>query len=265
MTAEIQIRAGQVLTGSLFDEPMRVETVQANGKGFWNVGLVGQRSERFRRVTLDVDQISTLTIHDSELSYDGEGRLLRLALQAYSLGIAYEFDPYFGLSISKVDPLPHQLEAVYEHLLKLPRVRFLLADDAGAGKTIMAGLLIRELKLRGLIERVLVICPANLSFQWQRELTEKFGENFLVLKGASIREQFGINQWIENNQIITSLDLAKRDDILPGLKQVNWDLVIVDEAHRMSARDKNKRSLRYRLGAIAGHDRSYVTSHCDTA
>ncbi len=250
MTAEIQIRAGQVLTGSLFDEPMRVETVQANGKGFWNVGLVGQRSERFRRVTLDVDQISTLTIHDSELSYDGEGRLLRLALQAYSLGIAYEFDPYFGLSISKVDPLPHQLEAVYEHLLKLPRVRFLLADDAGAGKTIMAGLLIRELKLRGLIERVLVICPANLSFQWQRELTEKFGENFLVLKGASIREQFGINQWIENNQIITSLDLAKRDDILPGLKQVNWDLVIVDEAHRMSARDKNKRSLRYRLGEL---------------
>ena len=87
------------------------------------------------------------------------GRLLRIAIQAYSLGIAYEFDPYFGLSISRVDPLPHQLEAVYEHLLKLPSVRFLLADDAGAGKTIMAGLLVRELKLRGLIERVLVVCP----------------------------------------------------------------------------------------------------------
>ena len=250
MVSEIQIRTGQILTGAQFSEPMLVETVRPNGQGFWTVGLVGQRSETFRRVTLDAGQISTLTIHESAFSYDGDGRLLRLALQAYSLGIAYEFDPYFGLSISKVDPLPHQLEAVYEHLLKLPRVRFLLADDAGAGKTIMAGLLIRELKLRGLIERVLVICPANLSFQWQRELIEKFGENFLVLKGANIREQFGINQWIENSQIITSLDLAKRDDILPGLRQVNWDLVIVDEAHRMSARDKNKRSLRYRLGEL---------------
>ena len=106
-------------------------------------------------------------------------------------------EPYFGLSISRVDPLPHQLEAVYEHLLKLPRVRFLLADDAGAGKTIMAGLLIRELKLRGLIERVLVVCPANLTFQWQRELDEKFDEKFLVFKGSDIRDQFGVNQWLE--------------------------------------------------------------------
>ena len=156
------IREGQVLTGPLFSEPMQVETVRPNGSGVWVAGLVGQRSERFRRVTLTSDDISNLSITDSALSYDGDGRLLRIALQAYSLGIAYEFDPYFGLSISRVDPLPHQLEAVYGHLLKLPSVRFLLADDAGAGKTIMAGLLVRELKLRGLIERVLVVCPANL-------------------------------------------------------------------------------------------------------
>ena len=116
-----------------------------------------------RRVTLTADDIAGLTIADSALSYDGDGRLLRLGLQAYALGIAYEFEPRVGLSISPVDPLPHQLEAVYEHLLKLPSVRFLLADDAGAGKTIMPGLLIRELKLRGLIERVLVVCPANLT------------------------------------------------------------------------------------------------------
>ena len=229
---------------------MRVETVDPNGRGVWSLGLVGQRSEKFRRVTLDADQVATLTIHDPALSYAGDGRLLRLALQAYLLGVAYEFDPYFGLTISRVDPLPHQLEAVYGHLLKLPRVRFLLADDAGAGKTVMAGLLIRELKLRGLIERILVICPANLSFQWQRELKEKFDEKFLVLKGSNIREQYGINQWIEHNQIITSLDLAKRKEILPGLRQVNWDLVIVDEAHRMSARDRSRRSLRYRLGEL---------------
>ena len=250
LSAETAIREGQVLTGPLFSEPMRVETVRPNGPGVWVAGLVGQRSEQFRRVTLTSGDISNLTIAGSALTYDGDGRLLRIGLQAYSLGIAYEFDPYFGLSISRVDPLPHQLEAVYEHLLKLPRVRFLLADDAGAGKTIMAGLLVRELKLRGLIERVLVVCPANLAFQWQRELKEKFDEKFLVLKGSDIRDQFGVNQWLEQKQIITSLDLAKRAEILPGLRQVHWDLVIVDEAHRMSARDVTHKSLRYRLGEL---------------
>ena len=258
MTAEAPIREGQVLTGALFSEPMQVETVRSNGPGTWVACLVGQRSERFRRVTLTSDDLSDLTIVDSVLSYDGDGRLLRTALQAYSLGIAYEFDPYFDLSISRVDPLPHQLEAVYEHLLKLPSVRFLLADDAGAGKTIMAGLLVRELKLRGLIERVLVVCPANLSFQWQRELKEKFDEKFLVLKGSDIREQFGVNQWMEQKQIITSLDLAKRTEILPGLRQVHWDLVIIDEAHRMSARDETHKSQRYRLGELLRDSTDHV-------
>ena len=119
--------------------------------------------------------------------YDGDGALLRLGLQAHALGIAWEFDPYFGLSVSRVDPLPHQLEAVYDHLLKLARMRFLLADDAGAGKTIMAGLLIRELQLRGLAERILIVAPSNLAFQWQRELQEKFDETFVVLKGSELR------------------------------------------------------------------------------
>jgi hypothetical protein len=130
-------------------------------------------------------------------SFDGDSRLLRLGLQAYALGIAYEFDPYFGLSISRVDPLPHQLEAIYDYLLKLARVRFLLADDAGAGKTIMSGLLIRERELRGLSERSLV----------------------------------------------------------------HWNLVIVDEAHRMSAADESHKSLRYRLGELL-RDRVWITCFC---
>ena len=243
------ITQGQTLTGAQFAEPMRVETVRENGASGWEVGLVGMRSEQFLRVMLTAEDVAGLAIADAMRSYQGDGRLLRLALQAYTLGIAYEFDPYFGLSISRVDPLPHQLEAVYEHLLKLPTVRFLLADDAGAGKTIMAGLLLRELKLRGLAERVLVACPANLAFQWQRELREKFDERFFVLKGSDIRDQFGVNQWLEQRQVITSLDLAKREDILPGLKQARWDLVIVDEAHRMTANEKQK-SQRYRLGEM---------------
>ncbi|MGC8731617.1 MAG: helicase-related protein, partial [Halothiobacillaceae bacterium] len=250
MTEKLPLYEGQILTGALFSEPMRVETVRANGPDTWVAGLVATQSKQFRKVTLTRSDLDALTILDGQHSYDGDGRLLRLGLQAYSLGLAYEFDPYFGLSISRVDPLPHQLEAVYDYLLKLPRVRFLLADDAGAGKTIMAGLLIRELELRGLAERILIVCPANLTFQWQRELKEKFDEKFLVLKGGDIRDQFGVNQWLEQKRVITSLDLAKRKEILPGLRQVHWDLVIVDEAHRMSAADETHKSLRYKLGEL---------------
>lgn len=244
------LREGQILTGPLFSEPMRLETVRSGGPDTWVAGLVGVQTERFRKVTLTSRDLQGLSILDARHSYDGDGRLLRLGLQAYSLGIAYEFDPYFGLSISRVDPLPHQLEAVYDYLLKLARVRFLLADDAGAGKTIMAGLLIRELGLRGLAERILIVCPANLSFQWQRELKEKFEEEFVVLKGHDIRDQFGMNQWLKQKRVLSSLDLAKREDILPGLRQVHWDLVIVDEAHRMSASDETHKSMRYKLGEL---------------
>lgn len=250
MSDQPSIREGQLLVGTLFSEPMQVETARQTAPDTWTLGLVGSRSQQFRRVTLTSDELKLLRVVDSIQSFDGDPNLLRLGLQAYALGIAYEFDPYFGLSISRVDPLPHQLEAVYDHLLKAPRVRFLLADDAGAGKTIMAGLLIRELKLRGLCDRVLIVCPANLTFQWQREMKEKFDEKFLVLKGGDIREQFGVNQWIEHRQVITSLDLAKRTDILPGLRQVHWELVIVDESHRMSASDSEHKTQRYRLGEL---------------
>lgn len=247
---QITPHEGQVLKGSVFNEPMRVETVRPDGDGRWVLGLVGMQSERYRKVTLTADDMATLTIADVGYLYDGDGGLLRLGLQAYGLGIAYEFDPYFGLSISRVDPLPHQLEAIYDYLLKLARVRFLLADDAGAGKTIMAGLLIRELQLRGLAERILVVCPSNLSFQWQRELKERFDEKFLVMKGGDIRDQFGVNQWLEQRKVITSLDLAKREDILPGLRQVRWDLIIIDEAHRMSWTPPSRKTARYALGEL---------------
>lgn len=248
--SETPLQPGKILTGPLFNEPMRVVTVRPDGVCLWMVGLVGLHSERFRNVTLTAPDLEKLHVQDAAAGYNGDGKLLRLGLQAYSLGISYEFDPYFGLSISRVDPLPHQLEAVYDYLLKLARVRFLLADDAGAGKTIMSGLLIRELKLRGLAERVLIVCPANLAFQWQRELREKFDEKFVVLRGGDIREQFGVNQWLEQDHVITSLDLAKRGNILPGLKQVHWDLVIVDEAHRMSWTPPAKKTARYALGEL---------------
>jgi hypothetical protein len=241
---------GQILTGPQFSEPMRVETVRAGGPGSWVLGVVGISTERFRRVTLTEADLAQLAIQSATLAFDGDPNLLRLGLQADALGIAFEFDPYFGLSISRVDPLPHQLEAVFDYLLKLAQVRFLLADDPGAGRTIMAGLLVRELKLRGLVERILVVCPANLAFQWQRELKEKFDEKFEVIKGADLRVQYGINQFLERSQVITSLDLAKREDVLPGLKQVHWDLIVIDEAHRMSWSPPSRKTARYALGEL---------------
>lgn len=246
----MKLERGQILEGELFSEPMKVESVESEVEGKWTLGLVGLSTEKFRRVQLTEVQLSALLVRSPTPTFSGDAAILRLGLQAYTLGIAYEFDPYFGLSVSRVDPLPHQLEAVYEYMLKLPTVRFLLADDAGAGKTIMAGLLLRELKLRGLVERALIVCPAALTFQWQREMREKFGEQFFLLRGADLRAQYGVNPWKERDQIVTSLDLARRLDVLPSLRQAGWDLVIVDEAHRMSASAPNKKTLRYKLGEL---------------
>ena len=117
---------------------MHMETVRANAAGVWSAGLGGQQTERFRRVTLTADDFASLTVADT--AHDGGGRLVRLGLQAYALGIAWEFDPCFALSISRVDPLPHQLEAVYEHLLKLPSVRFLLARKSRLIRSQVEGL-----------------------------------------------------------------------------------------------------------------------------
>ena len=137
-------------------------------------------------------------------------QLFRLGVEAHRLGLAYEYDPFFSLSIARVDPLPHQLEAVYDYFLKLPRIRFLLADDPGAGKTIMAGLLIKELKARGLVRRTLIVTPANLTFQWQRELKDKFRENFDIIRGDVLRANYGQNPWQERDQVITSISWVSR-------------------------------------------------------
>ena len=139
------------------------------------------------------------------------------------------------MSVSQVDPLPHQLDAVYKHMPLLPRIRFLLADDPGAGKTIMAGLLMRELMQRGDVKRVLVLCPKALTDQWRREMWERFRERFVLVTGESISSSFGQNIWVENDQVVASVDLAIQDHVLPGIDQSHWDLVIFDEAHKLSA------------------------------
>ncbi len=247
-----EITDGVVLVGPQFSEPMRVIGAPNVGDGFVSVNLVGVRANTFLSgVTLTAQDLNSVSIERPDSVFGGKPRLFKLGLEALRISLAQEYDPYFGLSISRVDPLPHQLDAVYNHLLRTARCRFLLADDAGAGKTIMAGLLLKELKLRGLVERVLIVCPANLAFQWQREMTDRFQESFRILRGADLRVQYGVNMWNEHPQIITSMDLAKREEILPSVRQADdWDLIIVDESHRMSARDAEHKSERYRLGEL---------------
>jgi superfamily II DNA or RNA helicase len=253
MSAQLhEIAESVVLVGPQFSEPMRVVGNPSVADGFVLVNLVGTRTNSFKGgVTLTKQDLDFIQIERKEALFGGKPRLVKLGLEALRISLAQEYDPFFGLSISRVDPLPHQLDAVYNHLLKSARVRFLLADDAGAGKTIMAGLLLKELKLRGLVERVLIVCPANLAFQWQREMADRFQETFHILRGGDLRVQYGVNLWNDKPQIITSMDLAKRDEILPSVRQADdWDLVIVDEAHRMSARDSEHKSERYRLGEL---------------
>jgi hypothetical protein len=194
-----EIADSVVLMGSQFSEPMRVIGNPTVGDGFVIVNLVGTRTSTFRGgVTLTKQDLASVQVERKEAQFGGRPRLFKLGLEALRISLAQEYDPYFGLSISRVDPLPHQLDAVYNHLLKSARVRFLLADDAGAGKTIMAGLLLKELKLRGLVQRMLIVCPANLAFQWQREMADRFQESFHILRGGDLRVQYGVNLWNEN-------------------------------------------------------------------
>ena len=175
---------------------------------------------------------------------------LFLFIESVRIKTAFEYDPHFAVSLSGVRPLPHQLEAVYQRILPQARLRFLLADDPGAGKTIMAGLLVKELKLRGVIERVLILAPAPLTIQWQDELKGKFAETYEVVNSVLAKNQLAGNPWERFRQCIASIDFAKRDEIMPGILQVDWDLVIIDEAHKCSASnqgDEVRRTARYKL------------------
>ena len=177
-------------------------------------------------------------------------------IEAHRIAHAFAHDPNFAISMSGVRGLPHQIVAVYQHMLPQARLRFVLADDPGAGKTIMAGLLIKELRLRGVADRVLVLCPAPLTIQWQEELQEKFDEQFDLLDSHRVKWQLGGNQWQLVDRAIASLDFAKREEVTPDLMLADWDLVVIDEAHKCSAvsrwdpieeREKIDRTKRYAL------------------
>ena len=239
---------GVVVEGPLLPEPVEIAYTVPMGGSLKILGR-GLRTGQFRDPILSAEQLAQLIVTPATPPFDGDSQRFRLGVEAQRLGLAYEYDPYFSLSIARIDPLPHQLEAVYEYFLKLPRIRFLLADDPGAGKTIMAGLLLKELKIRGLVQRTLIVAPANLTFQWQREMQDKFREKFDVMKGDILRSQYGSNPWQERNQVVTSVSWISRvDDARESLLRSNWDLIIVDEAHKMSADSSDKKTLAFQLG-----------------
>lgn len=190
-------------------------------------------------------------------SFNADGGLLRLASEAYRIRLAHLFDPYLAISSSQIEALPHQITAVYGEMLPRQPLRFLLADDPGAGKTIMAGLLIKELMIRGDLERCLIVAPGSLVEQWQEELAEKFGLQFEILTRDQIEASVTGNPFVEKHRLIVRLDMASRSDELKAKLEAapDWDLIVCDEAHRMAASyfgGEVKETKRYKLGKLLG-------------
>src|SRR5580698_7090883 len=189
-------------------------------------------------------------------SFDGDGAAFRLVSEAHRIRLAHLFDPVLAVHTSMVEPLPHQITAVYDAMLPRQPLRFLLADDPGAGKTIMAGLFIKELIARGDLQRCLVVCPGSLAEQWQDELYRRFHLPFEILTNDRLEAARTGNWFSETNLVIARLDkLSRNEDVQQKLSapDCRWDLIVCDEAHKMSATyfgGEVKFTKRYRLGQL---------------
>lgn len=202
-----------------------------------------------------------LEIVDQKYSwrFNADGALFRLVSEALRIDFAHLFDPFLAIHTSKVEPYPHQITAVYEEMLPRQPLRFLLADDPGAGKTIMAGLLIKELIMRGDLQRCLIVVPGNLVIQWKEELKDKFELYFEILSNDHIKTTLTENVFEKMPLVIARVDKLKRDKssqekkLQENIKSIEWDLIICDEAHKMSASffgGEVKETKRYKLGKI---------------
>ena len=257
--AELEsLTSGALVMGVASDGPTEVVNVKWFGDSAVELtyktpttGAVGTR-------LLYRDDEPSLEVIESGLpwSFDGDGSLFRLVSEAQRIRLAHLFDPVLAVHTSIVDPLPHQITAVYDSMLTRQPLRFLLADDPGAGKTIMAGLLIKELVARGDLERCLVVCPGSLAEQWQDELYRRFHLPFEIMTNDKLEAARTGNWFSETPLAIARLDKLARDEDVQALLRARdggWDLVICDEAHKMSASffgGEVRYTKRYRLGQM---------------
>lgn len=222
-----------------FAEPVVLESVRTLGDGYeCRVRLQDGTPDE---AILSRDEAAFIFGQQAEAPTSikpADAESIRLLVESSRIRLAYTHDRHFAVSLSGIRTLPHQIEAVYLRMLPQPRLRFLLADDPGAGKTIMAGLLIKEMKLREAIDRVLILCPAPLTIQWQDELLRWFGESFDIIFSAVDQQQL-TNPWHRASQVIASLDYAKQDEVRERVLGERWDLVIIDKAHKCSAYTKS--------------------------
>ncbi len=254
---------GALARGVLADRPVKVVDVEWHGSNAITLTYTDESTGKPGQGLLYRDDEPRLTVEEAgrAWSMDADGALFRLVSEAKRISLAYLFDPFLAVQTSNLDPLPHQIEAVYSKMLPRQPMRYLLADDPGAGKTIMAGLFCKELMIRGDVERCLIIAPGSLVEQWQDELWQKFGLEFAILTRDMIESSRTGNPFIEQPLLIARLDhLSRNEELQAKLQASDWDLVVVDEAHKMSARYASgevKETKRYKLGRLAGS----VTRH----
>jgi SNF2 family DNA or RNA helicase len=245
-----------IFRSARFPEPVKVLRIDDVDGAYYTLHAVGVDSGKHYSPILTGDELEIMSRDTrGKTILDGNAANFRLATEAYRIHLAHLYDPLFAVSVSKIDPLPHQLEAVYEYMLPQPALRFMLADDPGAGKTVMGGLLLKELKLRGVLARTLIVVPSPLRTQWKREMREKFDEHFDIVERATLNALGPARTWGMTHQAIVSIDFVKQPDVLDSLAVAEmWDIIIVDEAHKMAAYRRSptkvERSQRYRLGEI---------------
>lgn len=256
------ITKGAQLSGLLPDEIVRVVSVDELGPDARKVVYETVAGDFAGQTLFRGDEHKlALATAGRAWAFDADPAAFKLGLEAYRISLAHLFDPMMAIHTSNVEPLPHQISAVYEAMLPRQPLRYVLADDPGAGKTIMAGLLIRELMMRADAKRVLIVAPGSLTEQWQDELIEKFGLRFELFSREKQAQCHSRNYFGEQDQLIVRLDqLSRNDEFKDLLSQTEWDLVVVDEAHKMSASyygQKLNKTGRFQLGELLGQ----ITRH----
>ena len=252
-----EITKDAALSGIEPNQVVRVVTTEPVGDNALTVYYKTPDGRVLERMLFRTDE-ATLSLAEAgrPWAFDAPGAEFKLAAEAYRINLAYLFDPMMAVHTSNVEPLPHQITAVYESMLSRQPLRYVLADDPGAGKTIMAGLFIRELLMRADAKRVLIVAPGSLVEQWQDEMFEKFGLSFTAFSREQIEQSRSGNPFDDIDLMVARLDqLARNDDLQEKLRLSQWDLVVVDEAHKLSASyfgSKLNKTKRFLLGELLG-------------